>query len=43
VLQESEVLIPSAGGPLLANLVMEYVQAHGTITPAVEDRIRALP
>jgi 2',3'-cyclic-nucleotide 2'-phosphodiesterase/3'-nucleotidase len=43
MLQESEVLIPSTAGPLLANLVMEYVQARGTITPTVEGRIRALP
>jgi 2',3'-cyclic-nucleotide 2'-phosphodiesterase/3'-nucleotidase len=40
VLQNAEVLIPAAGGPLLTNLVIDYIQAHGTVSPGVEGRIQ---
>jgi hypothetical protein len=32
-------LLNEAGGPLLANTVMDYVMQQGTVSPAVEGRI----
>ena len=42
MLRDAEILIPGQGGPLLTNLVADYVTARGAVAPAVEGRIRVL-
>lgn len=39
MLRDAEVLIPAAAGPLVSVLVIEAVEAAGTIAPKVEGRI----
>ena len=40
VLKRAEVVLPASGGPLMSNLVTEYLAARGSVSPAVGGRIR---
>jgi 2',3'-cyclic-nucleotide 2'-phosphodiesterase (5'-nucleotidase family) len=42
VLEGAEVLIPGASGPLLTNLVADYIAARGSVAPVEEGRIRTV-
>lgn len=39
VLKGAQVIIPASGGPLITSLVIDYIKAQGTISPAVGGRI----
>lgn len=39
MLRDAEVVVPGQAGPLLTNLVMEYIQEQGAVSPGVEGRI----
>jgi len=41
MLRDAEVLIPPSGGPVQASLLLDYLVALGTVTPAIEGRIVA--
>jgi 5'-nucleotidase / UDP-sugar diphosphatase len=43
VLQNAEVLVPASAGPLLSNLVIDYIQQRGAVAAQVEGRIRIAP
>jgi len=38
-LKKGRPIIDASGGPLMANVVMDYIAARGTVAPAVEGRI----
>jgi 2',3'-cyclic-nucleotide 2'-phosphodiesterase (5'-nucleotidase family) len=38
-LKKGRPIIDASGGPLMANVVMDYIAARGTVSPAVEGRI----
>jgi 2',3'-cyclic-nucleotide 2'-phosphodiesterase/3'-nucleotidase len=42
MLLDAEVIVPPQAGPLLSNLVMNYIQEKGTVAPMVEGRIRSV-
>jgi 2',3'-cyclic-nucleotide 2'-phosphodiesterase/3'-nucleotidase len=39
-LRTAEVVAPASAGPLLVQVVLDYLAAQGTVTPTVEGRIR---
>ncbi|MBI3964787.1 MAG: bifunctional metallophosphatase/5'-nucleotidase [Chloroflexi bacterium] len=41
VLKRAEVVLPASAGPLQANVVMDYIAKQGTVSPAIEGRIRS--
>jgi 2',3'-cyclic-nucleotide 2'-phosphodiesterase (5'-nucleotidase family) len=38
-LKKGRPVLDASGGPLMANVVMDYIAARGSVTPAVEGRI----
>jgi len=40
VLRNADVLVPASAGPLLTNLVIDYIQGRGAVAIEVEGRIR---
>jgi len=38
-LKKGRPIIDASGGPLMANVVMDYIAARGTVSPTVEGRI----
>ncbi len=40
MLRDAEVVVPAEAGPLLSNLVIDYIEERGNVSPLVEGRIR---
>jgi GTP:adenosylcobinamide-phosphate guanylyltransferase len=38
-LMKGKAILDASGGPLMANVVMDYITARGSVSPVVEGRI----